>query len=77
MQRKFKDWYNDIPASQQKEKREMIMHKLAIKPAMFYVILNGGKDLKPAETDAIDNIAGEPLDYNAEDITMSTNLVKP
>jgi hypothetical protein len=75
-QKTFKQWYADLPASQQEEKRNLVMQKLNIKRSMFYTIVRRGKNFKPAEIEAINKIAGEELSFEAEDLTATLNLTK-
>lgn len=72
----FKQWYADLPASKQEEKRNQVMEKLNIKRSMFYTLIRKGKNYKPAEIEAINKIAGEELVFQTEDLTSSLNLTK-
>lgn len=71
------DWYNGLPANQQKAKRETIMFLLGIGNTMFYKALNGDRNFNPAEQQALNILAEQELDYgNGIDVTSTLNLVK-
>lgn len=72
----LKAWYDDLPASEQKPKRESIQFLLGIQKNQFYRLLNGERSISPAEQAALNGLAGVELHFEGSNLTANVGLVK-